>query len=137
MYSAIRKKVTQYHRRYGKLSNIADNVLKQSRIKTEFAWQLDSNMNVKLILNLFAFCEAVAPLESLKELVKLRVEHFATFEKLVFAITIRISRSLMKHIDKIFSLESKHFPITIQGCWANSDDGNRQKVVRISPTMWI
>ena len=41
-------------------------------------------MNVKLILNLFAFCEAVAPLESLKELVKLRVEHFATFEKLVF-----------------------------------------------------
>ena len=73
-------------------------------------------MNVKLILNLFAFCEAVGrdrSLESLKELVKLRVEHFATFEKLVFAITFRISRILMEHIEKIFSLESEPFLITI------------------------
>ena len=35
-----------------------------------------------------------------------RVEHFATFEKLVFAITYKISRILMEHIESICSLES-------------------------------
>ena len=35
----------------------------------------------------------------------------------------------MEHIEPICSLESK-----LQGCWANPDDGNRQKAVRITPT---
>ena len=44
---------------------------------------------------------------------KARVEHFAIFGKLVLAITSRILRILMKHINKICSLESKLFLITI------------------------
>ena len=38
------------------------------------------------------------------ELLEVRVEHFALFEKLVFAITSRILRVLMEHIDKNCSL---------------------------------
>ena len=53
---------------------------------------------------------------------KTRVEHFATFEKLVFAVTSRVLRILIEHIDKFCSLESKL--ISIQGCWGNPDDGN-------------
>ena len=66
---------------------------------------------------------------------KTRVEHFATFEKLVFAITSRVLRILMQHIDKFCSLESKL--ISIQGFWGNPDDGNCLKPVRITSTVRI
>ena len=42
-----------------------------------------------------------------------RVEHFAIFEKLVFVITSRMLRILTEHIEKVCSLESKLFLISI------------------------
>ena len=42
-----------------------------------------------------------------------RVAHFAIFESLVFAITSKILRFLMEHIEKVCSLESELFLITI------------------------
>ena len=48
-----------------------------------------------------------------KLLNKVRAEHFSFFEILVFAITSSIFRILTEHIDKICSLESELFLITI------------------------
>ena len=50
---------------------------------------------------------------SMVSIAVIRVAHFGIFEKLVFAITFKILKNLMEHIERVCSLESKLFLISI------------------------